>query len=267
MVPTAVTVVPVSWSDHAYSEFGIRPQESLNKQLVDEADLAFAMFADRLGTPTGEADSGTVEEMNVMREAGKHVSIVRSLAPRAIQGADATAEKLRLEEYLSSVKAGRGLVYEYNTGEDLAAQVEHVLSSQAERFLQDTAAASSVSPSSEGQDDPSLGVWPTTEVVERPKTDSKGRLSTGRNWYLVLTNATGRPVKNVRYRYEDEDGNRSSFDLGADEQRSIIEVMAPGATQRFPILATMGSAPSAMCIVTWEDEAGEQETRATVMRA
>lgn len=260
MVPSPVTVLPVSWSDHAYSEFGIRPQESLNKQLVEEADLAFAMFADRLGTPTGEADSGTVEEMEVMREAGKHVSMVRSTAPRAVSGQKATEEKLRLETYLDEVKDGRGLVYEYDTREDLASQVEHVLSSQAELLVRAAGETASGAPG----DAANRGVWPRVEVTERAETDSKGRMKTRRNRYLVLQNRTSGVAKHVRFRYEDAEGNpEDSFDLRGDDHEPI-PLMAPDAEHRFPIAVAMGTAQQAMCVVTWEDDEGEQETRATV---
>jgi len=262
MAPRAVTVVPVSWSDHAYSEFGIRPQESLNKQLVEEADLAFAMFADRLGTPTGEADSGTVEEMEVMRQAGKHVSLVRSIAPRAISGQRAAEEKLRLEKYLSEVKSGQlGLVYEYATGEDLAAQVEHVLSVQAEAFSRDTRVTG---PPDSAAGDDSRGVWPRLEVTERAGTDSKGRLKTHRNWHLVLHNTTGGVARNVHYRYEDAQGQpNETFDQGGRESNTI-ELLAPDGEFRFPVFRSLGSSPSAVCVVTWEDGQGQHETSATV---
>lgn len=260
MAPRAVTVVPVSWSEHAYSEFGIRPQESLNKQLVNEADLAFAMFADRLGTPTGEADSGTVEEMEVMRQAGKHVSLVRSVAPRAVSGQQATEEKLRLERYLSAVKDGHGLVYEYVTGEDLASQVEHVLSVQAEAFSRDTEGFGRES----SEPDESRGVWPRMEVTETPETDAKGRLKTKRRWHLVLNNTTGKAVRNVRFRYENDQGEPDkSFDMRGQDH-DPIRLMAPAAEHRYPLLRSMGSSSSAMCVVTWQDDQGEHETRATV---
>src|SRR5690606_38170641 len=35
-----LTVLPVSWTEHAVAEFGERPQEILNHQIVEEADLA-----------------------------------------------------------------------------------------------------------------------------------------------------------------------------------------------------------------------------------
>lgn len=264
MVPTPVTVVPVSWSEHAYSEFGIRPQESLNKQLVEEADLAFAMFADRLGTPTGEADSGTVEEMEVMRKAGKHVSLVHSVAARSVSGTKASEEKLRLETYLAEVKAGKGLVYDYATREDLTSQVEHVLSAQADAFARD--AGPNRSEIEARTDSPGRGVWPRVDVTERAESDSKGRLKTRRSRHLVLQNRTGGVARNVRFRYENEAGEpEDSFDIRANAHRPI-PVMAPDAEQRFPVLAAYGSAEQATCVVTWEDDSGEHETRATVRR-
>jgi len=61
----------VSWTEHAVAEFGERPQAILNNQIVEEADLAVALFHDRLGTPTGEAESGTAEEIKVLVGRGK----------------------------------------------------------------------------------------------------------------------------------------------------------------------------------------------------
>ncbi|OIJ35465.1 hypothetical protein BK826_08085 [Rothia kristinae] len=222
------------------------------------------MFADRLGTPTGEADSGTVEEMDVMRKAGKHVSLVRSVAPRSVSGREATEEKLRLETYLSEVKAGRGLVYEYTTREDLASQVEHVLSSQAEIFLRDAEPSGQAPEGESEEDDPNRGVWPRVDITERAETDSKGRLKTRRSRYLVLQNRTGGVARNVRFRYENEQGEpEEMFDLRSQDHRPI-PTMAPDVEQRFPIIAAMGSADQATCVVTWEDDDGEHETRATV---
>lgn len=102
--PSFMTVVPVSWSEHAVAEFGERPQEIINGQLVDDSDMAVAIFADRLGTRTGVAESGTLEEIQRLNEAGKHVSVLVNQAPRSIAGEDAAAEKVRLEEALTELR-------------------------------------------------------------------------------------------------------------------------------------------------------------------
>ena len=73
-----MTVVPIVWNQHSYSVFGVRPQEAVNEQLVDVADFGFAMFANRLGTPTGGAPSGTAPEIEGLHVADKHISIVRN---------------------------------------------------------------------------------------------------------------------------------------------------------------------------------------------
>lgn len=283
LVPTPVTVIPVEWGVHAYSQMGVRPQEALNKQFVQESDMALAIFANRLGTPTGEADSGTVEEIDVMRRAGKPVSLVRNTSVAMSGGTDAAEQRLKLENYLAGViKDRQGLVVQYDQLHVLHRQIDLMLTGQAMAFSQ--AAAQPTEAVTSERDttwnvekpdpptvDPTVGVWPSVEVVERPTTDSKGRLKTRRTWYLVLNNATGRPVRNVRFRYET--GEDQPFDLRSDHE--AIPTMAPESHQRFPIMVSMQSARQAECIVSWQyqpegevslaqTEVEEHETRATV---
>lgn len=76
-------VARVSWTEHAVAEFGERPQAILNGQIVDQADVAVALFYDRLGTPTGEAESGTAERSEVLVDAGKSVAVLVGNRPPA----------------------------------------------------------------------------------------------------------------------------------------------------------------------------------------
>ena len=59
-----VVLLPVRWETHATPEAGIRPQDAINRQLVDQCDLLIGMFWTKLGTTTGVAASGTVEEID-----------------------------------------------------------------------------------------------------------------------------------------------------------------------------------------------------------
>jgi hypothetical protein len=61
----------ILWESHASSEYGDRPQGLLNRQIVDRSDMAIVLFWTRFGTPTGKADSGTVEELEHFAETGK----------------------------------------------------------------------------------------------------------------------------------------------------------------------------------------------------
>lgn len=96
-------------------------------------------------------------------------------------------------------------------------------------------------------------------------------------WYLVLTNKTGQPVKNVQFRYDTANGwNPPDFDENADQHyQEKIPWLAPGATVRFKIRrAGEHSLKPADCMLNWEYAAAgdaasptggtQHETRATV---
>jgi Domain of unknown function (DUF4062) len=72
---------PVGWETHATPEMGERPQEIINKQLLESCDLLIGIFWSRLGSPTGKHVSGTVEEIKEHRKAGKHAMLYFSTAP------------------------------------------------------------------------------------------------------------------------------------------------------------------------------------------
>lgn len=59
----------------AIAEYGDHPQNIVNRQLVDECDAMVAIFHSKLGTPTENDVSGTVEELNRVYAAGKPVAV------------------------------------------------------------------------------------------------------------------------------------------------------------------------------------------------
>jgi hypothetical protein len=72
---------PIRWETHSYPESGDRPQALLNRQIVARGDFLIGIFGTRLGTPTGVAESGTIEEIEQFRKAGKYVALYFSNAP------------------------------------------------------------------------------------------------------------------------------------------------------------------------------------------
>jgi hypothetical protein len=64
-------LLPVKWETHAIPTSGVRPQSAINDQLVDRCDILIGMFWTKLGTATGVAVSGTVEEIDRFVAAGK----------------------------------------------------------------------------------------------------------------------------------------------------------------------------------------------------
>jgi len=75
-----VMLHPVRWESHAFPASGDRPQAILNKQIVESGDVLIGIFGYKLGTPTGRAQSGTIEEIEEFRKAGKYVALYFSSA-------------------------------------------------------------------------------------------------------------------------------------------------------------------------------------------
>ena len=251
-----LTVLPVSWTEHAVAEFGERPQAILNDQIVDEADLAIALFYDRLGTPTGEAESGTAEEVKVLVEAGKPVAVLTNSAPRAPLSGPGLEERQRLTTYLAELRKS-ALVLDYAVAGDLVTHVNNFLSRATGQFQ-----GAVHESKAEATPDASEGVWPRAEVRESVRTDNKGRIKTERKWSLILHNTSSGPASEVDFSFEDLPAD-AFFQVIREE--GPLGTIPPDGEMRFPLLLAMGSPGAVECVVTWTDAAGnERETRATV---
>lgn len=77
----SVTLLPIKWETHATPQSGMRPQEAINRQLVQACDILVGMFWTRIGTNTGVSESGTVEEIDQFVEAGKPTLLYFSSRP------------------------------------------------------------------------------------------------------------------------------------------------------------------------------------------
>src|SRR6266545_3574752 len=76
-----VVLLPVKWETHATPQAGIRPQETINRQFVRDCDILVGMFWTKLGTSTGVAEAGTVEEIDQFVAAGKPAMLYFSSRP------------------------------------------------------------------------------------------------------------------------------------------------------------------------------------------
>ena len=70
-----IVLLPLRWETHSAPEFGTRPQDALNRQIVDSCDLLIGIFWTRVGSPTGMADSGTLEEIDRVASQGKPIML------------------------------------------------------------------------------------------------------------------------------------------------------------------------------------------------
>lgn len=109
---TQIVLMPVEWETHSVPAMGDRPQGIINKQVVERCDLLIGVFWSRLGTPTGEAESGTVEEIAKHRAKGKPTMLYFSSAPIRIESVD-DKQYARLKAFKQQCEA-EGLIATYD---------------------------------------------------------------------------------------------------------------------------------------------------------
>lgn len=76
-----LVLLPVKWETHSTPQMGRSPQETINRQILDDADIVIGVFGTRIGTPTEEYVSGTVEEIKRHVAAGKTAKVYFSDVP------------------------------------------------------------------------------------------------------------------------------------------------------------------------------------------
>jgi hypothetical protein len=120
------------WELDSVPGSGARPQENLNRQLVENADILIGVFWTRLGTPTGQAVSGTAEEIDHFRSAGKPVLLYFSEADIPH---DSDLEQFRrLKEYRKTLEVDT-LYQTFNDVEKLRRRVTRDLARTVNRLI------------------------------------------------------------------------------------------------------------------------------------
>lgn len=138
----AVTLLPVRWETHSAPALGDRPQAIINRQIVDECDALIGVFWTRFGSPTGTADSGTLEEIERTVNAGKPAMLYFSSAPQIPDQID--PEQLqKLREFKKRIQ-NQGLIQAYSSLTDFKDLLVRHLEHQVRTWL------SSKSESSDG---------------------------------------------------------------------------------------------------------------------
>lgn len=101
---------PVLWETHAHPELGDRPQAIITRQILNSCDALIGIFRSRLGSPTGIAPSGTVEEIDLFRAARKPILLYFFRPPRLNLGASFPDEQV--EQYRRQL-GSLGLIWSY----------------------------------------------------------------------------------------------------------------------------------------------------------
>ena len=136
----------VRWESHATPDLSDTAQNVINRDLVEDCDLGVAVFWSRLGTPTKEHPSGSVEEIYRLLRRKARVMVYFSDAPIP-QNALRDDQYHRLQEIKTQFQS-EGLLSNYSGIPHLREQVNLHLTNIVTQMLTRDRDASSVIPSS-----------------------------------------------------------------------------------------------------------------------
>lgn len=108
-----IVLLPIKWETHSSPTYGIRPQEVINTQLVDDCDLLIGFFWTKIGTPTGKELGGTIEEIKRVSKAGKPVMLYFS--KRGKDPSQIDIEQLQLLKKFKDEVYSTALVESFNS--------------------------------------------------------------------------------------------------------------------------------------------------------
>ncbi len=109
-------LLPSGWDTHSAPDLGGRAQQMINDRILSYADLLIGIFWTRIGTPTGDAKSGTVEEIQKHHATGKPVMLYFSQTP-VVPGSYDEAQFAEVQDFKNWAKA-QGLVAMFDNPAD-----------------------------------------------------------------------------------------------------------------------------------------------------
>jgi hypothetical protein len=134
---TKIVLQAVGWETDATPDLQERGQAVINRQLVDTSDLLIGIFWTRLGTPTTQADSGTVEEIQRFVSEGKRCIIYFSDKEVSLSKVNEKQYK-RLKAYRQNLMKEVGYTGDFKTLDELRKKVfDHITSAIQEIGRQD----------------------------------------------------------------------------------------------------------------------------------
>lgn len=239
-----VVLLPWRWETAAVPALGGRAQSFINAQGVDDADIVFAFFGGRLGSPSGEAVSGTAEEIDRAVAAGKPVHLYFSTAALPH---DIDTEQLDALRAFRDQIAARGLLGEFSTPDQLNFEVWRAIEYDLAQLQLPNAAP----PASEvGAVD-----WLVQPHQEREVSgvSSNGAPRYSTNHWLDVTNRGSRDAEEVTF---SSAGAEGSMLLSGQEKPTVVH---RGQTRRIPIHFAFSSDGEPILRISWSEEGVQQQ--------
>lgn len=108
-----VFVKTLHWKRNVMPEAGDCPQNLINKQILDKADVIIAIFGNKMGSPTQKYDSGTIEEIEQAIKDGKQVFVYFSDKP--VRKSEINAEEEKKIQAFKDKYKDRGIYVVYSS--------------------------------------------------------------------------------------------------------------------------------------------------------
>lgn len=111
-----IVLLPAGWESHSSPEMGNPAKSIINVQVLDKCDLLVGVFWTRIGTPTIDFASGTVEEIERHIATGKPTMLYFSSQPARLDSVD-KAQYDELIKFKNSCQS-RGLYETYDNPDE-----------------------------------------------------------------------------------------------------------------------------------------------------
>jgi nucleoside 2-deoxyribosyltransferase len=262
---TGVMLLPVMWERDATPEMGDRAQGIVNRQLVDAADVLLGTFWTRLGTPTSEAESGTVEEVNVFLKAGKPVHLWFSDEP-VVPGSIDLDEYERLKRFRTETMA-KGLIDSYSSPHELRRKVNRAITRTVRERFQRESANSEDSTANETtllRGVPRASLLATIERErELSGLSSRGAPRYSTRYRLLIRNRGSSVAENLKLSTEMPEGGGAPPTIHTAS--GPVGRLPPGGSVEYPLGLYLGTAAQWDLVFTW-NEGDETFTDRQTMR-
>ncbi|WP_434439692.1 hypothetical protein [Lentzea sp. E54] len=255
-----VVLLPVLWETHSRAELGTAPQDLLDKQIVDSADVVIGVFWTRIGSPLPDGVPATVHELERSVEAGKPVMLYFSNLPASPLTID-TGQVKAVQDFKQRANSW-GIYRAYDSVNSLVEQVKRdLLRTVRDRLHLPTPALPAGAVSGERGPRPVA----TVEKERVQKFDSKGRPKVQTHTYLVLQNDGDATAENVECEWVAPVPAPEGWTAPMVHDLTTVEYLAPGAPVRFPVFTTWASTLSAVLKIRWTAAGGDaQESLQTI---
>ncbi|MCQ9371664.1 DUF4062 domain-containing protein [Corynebacterium sp. 35RC1] len=233
----SIMLLPWRWESSSVPLIGDHPQSIINEQGVDGADIVVALFGSRLGSPTREAVSGTVEEIERAVNSGKPVHLYFSTAPLPHDVDTSQLEGLR--QFKQEISE-RGLLGEFDETRQLESQIWAAIELDLTRMDISTVSSKEAP----------LGVrFRVASKSERLQTgiDKSGKTKYQTRRWCEVTNTGDLAAELVTFESQATSG---LMKLLVDNQPITLE---PGTTWNVPVLYSAGTAGTKLT-VRWVEE-------------